>query len=92
MITEAYIEKTVTDWAKERGWIVLKFTPRGDRGWPDRLFISRWGSHVWIEFKRPGKEPTKLQHKRLQQLQDNKCHAVWTNSIEDGINYLKEYM
>lgn len=30
-------------------------------GWPDDLFVFHNGHHWWVEFKAPGKGPTKLQ-------------------------------
>lgn len=55
-------------WAR---WRVkgLKFTPEGDGGWPDRIFMIHTGRPLLIEFKKPGEEPEPRQrhnHKLLR--------------------------
>jgi len=32
------------------------------RGWPDRLLLWPWRNVLFVEFKRPGEQPRKLQH------------------------------
>jgi hypothetical protein len=39
----------------------LKMNLQGRRGWPDRLVLWSGGNMVFIEFKRPGEDPRKLQ-------------------------------
>lgn len=34
-------------------------------GWPDYLVVLPGGRSLWIEFKRPGAKPTKLQAHRM---------------------------
>lgn len=57
---EADIERPAKKFAKLRGWFVAKVRFLDRRGAPDKLFI-RDGRHMWVEFKRPGKPPTKQQ-------------------------------
>lgn len=92
MTSEAYIEKKVTEWAEDVGFIAIKFTPKGDRGWPDHLFISPTGDHIWIEFKRPGKKPTKLQWHRIHQILDNMGRAEYFDRSDKAISYLKGFL
>ena len=53
----------VTKWARSQGIDVyfLKLTILGFRGWPDRLILWPGGGILFIEFKRPGEKPRKLQ-------------------------------
>ena len=88
---EADIEQAAVDWATARGWESIKFTPRGNRGWPDRIFISLCGLHVWIEFKKPGETPRKLQAYRIKQLRKRAVNAHWTDSLNEAKEILTFY-
>ena len=74
-VLESNIEDTVVKVAVDLGYIVLKLTPEGQRGWPDRVFINQEGVHVYIEFKRPGEKPRKLQEYRYKMLADRGCNV-----------------
>jgi hypothetical protein len=58
---EKEIEQKVVDYAKSKDFLAYKFTSPSNRSVPDRLFISPKGGMFFIEFKRKGKTPTKLQ-------------------------------
>ena len=47
---ESLLEKQCCTWAKNRGWLVYKFTSPGNAGVPDRIFIRK-GIVVFVEFK-----------------------------------------
>jgi len=67
-VREATIEKKVTDFAKSKGWISFKWVSPSQKGVPDRIYFRR-GEIMLVEFKAPGKHPTKLQnhiHKKLK--------------------------
>lgn len=69
-ITEAKIEKVVCDYSERRRWWALKLAAPGASGFPDRTFLSK-GHVFFIEFKRPGFEPRRLQkfiHTKLRKL------------------------
>ena len=63
----------------------------GQRGWPDHLFVNRNGLHLWIEFKKPGKNPSKLQYYRIKQLRDQSAVAYWTDNLEGAKKLLDKY-
>jgi hypothetical protein len=69
-VLEKDIEKAFVDALRPMGLIVLKFNLQGNTGWPDRLIIGPDGKTVWVELKRPGEEPTKLQRYRHSQLRE----------------------
>jgi hypothetical protein len=82
-VSEADIEGKVTDWAKARGIICIKFQPKGDVGWPDHVFVvPPMGTTVWIEFKTPGEEPTPLQYYRIATINQAGGNAYWADSVE----------
>lgn len=87
---EKEIEKQLVVWAKARGWLALKFTPFGDRGWPDRIFIKD-GTHVWLELKRRGEQPGKLQMHRRAKLMKHGAIIHWTDNLEDAKRLLEQY-
>ncbi|MGB5662136.1 VRR-NUC domain-containing protein [Eudoraea sp.] len=62
---ESYIERKCVTLAKTRGYVGIKV---GLYGWPDRLFIGPKAYVWWVEFKRPGGRPTKLQLARIATL------------------------
>jgi hypothetical protein len=62
VIRESTIESKTVNYAKSKGWLVYKFTSPANRAVPDRIFI-RHSIVFFIEFKAPGKKPTKLQKK-----------------------------
>jgi len=82
-ITEAKIEKKVCEYAQRNGWLTYKFSSPANRGVPDRIFIRR-GVALFIEFKAPGKKPTKFQkftHEKLK-AQGFTVHVI--DSIDAG--------
>lgn len=72
---ESVIENRACEYAEDLGYIGVKFTPAGQRGWPDRLFINASGVHVYIEFKRPKKNLERLQAWRKKQLLERGCYC-----------------
>ena len=70
---EAKVERDVKRWCqnhKDDIWW-LKFTVPGMSGVPDRIALLRGGRVLFVELKRPGGKPRKLQewvHKRMRAL------------------------
>jgi hypothetical protein len=89
-MSEDYIEKKVTEWAKARGIVCLKYQPKGDVGWPDHIYvIPPNGRVVFIEFKRPGEEPTPLQYYRINTIDQAGGNAYWADSVSKAITILE---
>ena len=87
---ESVIEKKVSDYAKLLGWLSYKFTSPSNRGVPDHIYF-REGHTILIEFKAPGKLPTKLQQKHIQRLQDQLIHVYVVDDIEQGKGIFNAY-
>jgi hypothetical protein len=84
-LSEADIEGKVTRWAKKRDIICVKFQPKGDVGWPDHIYvIPPNGAVVFIEFKKPGEEPTPLQYYRIATINQAGGNAYWADSVGDA--------
>ncbi len=89
MPSEKAIEKKVVAWATAQGFYTRKFSSPAHRGVPDRIFIRK-GCVVFLEFKRPGKEPTELQARELMLLKDQKIEAAWCDSFIQGVGFLAD--
>lgn len=91
-VTEATIEKKIKDWVEAQGGKCIKFTPRGECGWPDRICIFQGGMLVWLELKRPGEEPEPLQYYRMSQLRERGQHVMWSDNYRHCTERLQEFM
>ena len=84
---ESVIEKAVCKAAEKNGWLVIKLLSQLQKGLPDRMFLKD-GKVLFIEFKAPGKKPTKLQgyiHKKFGEV-GHKVYVI--DNIEEGSTYL----
>lgn len=76
--------------AKRLGFFAIKI--HGNQyqmaGIPDVLCLKA-GRAYWIEFKRPGEEPTKLQNHRMRQLQEAGCPTTVARSAGDVREFLE---
>ena len=78
--SEKQVEAACVKYAKSLGWVTRKQQGMGSRGKTDRMFLKD-GDVIFIEFKRPGKEPTVKQYRELQLLVDIGFAAAWFDSI-----------
>lgn len=93
---ESKVRDPVVKWAKAHGimHIRMSFRPGVRVGVPDDLFLwkrlpgERSGVPAFIEFKRPGKEPTQIQYARLAALQAQGYLAVWFDDADRAIAWL----
>jgi Holliday junction resolvase len=83
MLRESTIERSVCDIAKRHKWLTYKFISPATRGVPDRIFI-KGGRVVFIEFKAPGKKPTKLQAHTIAKMQAEGAEVYVCDSVESG--------
>jgi hypothetical protein len=88
---ESDVEAKVVKYAKSRGCLERKMNGPGYRGWPDRLFGYN-GKIIWVEFKRPGKEPTNLQDYVHDRLERHGFDVKWVDSVADGKNLIDEFI
>lgn len=80
---ESEIEKKVSEYAKAKGWLVYKFVSPAQRAVPDRVFI-RGGDIYFVEFKAPGKKPTKLQDKIFSKIRGELFEVYIIDNVEQG--------
>lgn len=88
---EKVIEGKVCDYAKEKGFLVYKFTSPARMAVPDRLFISQSGVMFFCEFKRKGEKPTPPQEREHHRLRQQKCHVWVIDDVEAGKTMVNFY-
>lgn len=86
-VLESFIEEKVCVWAVEQGILTFKFTPIGQRGWPDRMFIYN-GRCAFIEFKAEGETIRPLQLHCIELLHDAGIPAIWTSKYAESVEFL----
>ena len=82
---EAYLCKKV----KSLKGIPYKFTSPARRAAPDRLCVFPYSTIAFVEVKRPGKRPTPLQQKELNDLKNLGHIAVWVDSKEAVNHFIR---
>lgn len=87
---ESNIEQKVTEYAVQKGCLHLKLNVMGRRGWPDHLYIFQ-GHVLFIEFKRQGEKPTKLQEHIHEQLRGHKCGVRVVDNLALGIDIIYNF-
>ena len=85
---EADIESRAKARARAEGWYVRKFTSPSNRSVPDDIFIKD-GQVVFIEFKRPGKKPTKPQREEHRKLLEVGYHVEVIDNSDEALALLR---
>lgn len=78
---EKEIEGPATRYAEYQGWLEIKIAKSNKRGWPDRFF-GRAGVAIFVEFKRPGEEPSPQQKKRHKELRGAGFRVYVIDNVE----------
>jgi len=84
---ESEVEKEVCRWAKFRRILPVKFTPMGEAGWPDRVFLYA-GRVAFIEFKQEGKKARPLQQHRIDTLRVMGFMVEVHDNVDSAIAFL----
>lgn len=81
-------------WGRRNGIVVkcVKFTSPGNRGWPDRMVLWSGGGQMFIEFKKPDKEPRQLQYNVMKELQDIGHEARWYDDWRKALAEVTTYI
>jgi len=83
MTLEKQIEAAVCKYAREKGFEAYKFSSPARVGVPDRMFMAPFMRLFFIEFKRPGERPTKIQKYWLERLNWLGFRAVVVRSLAE---------
>jgi hypothetical protein len=86
-LLERVDEQKVVNFAESKGFIVLKLNVMGRRGWPDRMFLYK-GAIFFIEFKRIGEEPNKIQLEIHARIRRHNVNVYTVDNWADGANLI----
>lgn len=79
-------EKVIEDYlrlrVKQQGGRAYKFVSPGNAGVPDRLVVMPGGQVFFAELKAPGGKVTKLQERKIAELEQLGCTVILINSKE----------
>lgn len=94
MKPEAKIKARAITFAKAQGCghQRMSFRPGVRKAFPDDCFLVPGGRPLFIEFKRPGEEPTPLQYHRLEELNDLGYWATWADNFDAARSAIVEAM
>lgn len=79
---ESELEKKFRERVRQAGGKAYKFVSPGNDGVPDRLVVLPGGRIGFVELKRPGEIPRKLQELRMTELENMGCYTTVVDSIE----------
>lgn len=88
---EKEIEASVVSYARKSGVLAYKFSSPAQRGVPDRIFVFN-DRVLFVEFKRTGQKPTKLQYHQMKLLQEQGQHHVyveWCDNVHSGKHMIR---
>ena len=88
-LLEKIDEQKVVSFAESKGFMVLKLNVLGRRGWPDRLFLYK-GAIFFIEFKRVGEQPEKLQQEIHARIRRNNIDVYIIDNWTDGSHLISK--
>lgn len=89
---ESKIESHFKSEVEKQGAWVVKFTPQGLRGMPDRIVLMPNAKTYFVELKAPGKTMRALQEKRKKQLEELGFKVWCIDSYEGVSSFIKEVM
>jgi Holliday junction resolvase len=87
---ERTIVAKVLDEARRLGWWTMKNHGNAFsvKGLPDVLVIKD-GRAAWMEVKRPGEDPTRVQEHRMRELSKAGCPVTVVRSVGDAREFLE---
>lgn len=89
---EKQVEKKCGDIAKRRGCLWFKWSSPSTKGIPDRICILPGGKVLFVELKRPGGKPTKLQAAMIRKLEKQGCDAYVVDNTAQWEGILDAYL
>lgn len=88
------LEKTIVarvmEQARGLGWWAMKNhgSAYSVKGLPDVLVV-KGGRAAWMEVKRPGEHPTRIQEHRMRELANHGCPVAVVHSAADARHFLE---
>lgn len=91
MALEKDHEKAGNRYARLNGWTNYKIQFAGRRGATDRLYAHPAHGSFYVEWKRPGEEPTEQQRIRHTEMQDAGLKVLWFDCVEKFIGWIDSF-
>lgn len=84
---ESLLKEVCITWLRLNGWLTYAWfqqgmVPKSLQGMPDRIAVKN-GRHVWIEFKRPGKNPSPMQKVRHAELRAAGATVLVVHTLDE---------
>ena len=90
---EATIERRIRERAlRELGVFVPKLVVPGETGFPDRFALVPGGRPVFMEIKRPGRQPDPKQDYWLERLRKLGYYASWFDDVDMALEEIQRRM
>lgn len=90
MILESEIQSFIIKLLESKGWLVVKIIQTSKNGWPDLQAIKN-GITIYIECKRQGEHPAKLQVFRHEQIEKAGAKVFIIDSKENAIEIISKH-
>lgn len=84
-------ENKFVTYVEKDGYLCLKMNIGSRRGWPDRMVMLSKGKMFFIEFKRVGEEPRKLQYRIHDILRVMRYDVQIFDKFEEAVAYYKKF-
>ena len=85
--SEKTVEQYLTKEIAKLGGTAYKFNSEQRRAVPDRLCVLPGRVTIFVEVKKPGKEPTPAQQREIDRLREKSHLATWVSTKEE-VDYL----
>lgn len=87
-------ERDIEKWLREKiqklGGVAMKFTSPGNDGVPDRIAILPGGQVWFIELKKDGEVPKKIQEWQIERLQKLGCNVAVIAGMKEARAWIWE--
>lgn len=83
-------EKAGNEYAVDRGWKIYK-VQFGIRGAPDRMISKKPHGPYFVEWKKPGEEPSEQQKHRHNELREAGVRVVWFDHVDKFRNWIDAF-
>ena len=88
-VRESAVEKKAKEYTEQQGGHFIKFAA-GLSGFPDRIVLFNGGRIGFLELKRPGERPAKLQMHWITVLDRMGFTAGWADSVESAKSFIDQ--
>lgn len=87
---EKDLEKKIVRHCQTQGIWCRKFSSPNARGVPDRI-LAKNGKVMFLELKRLGNTPTKLQLREIDTLNAHGVHASWVDNYQVAVERIDDF-